>query len=111
MAAEKRDPTFVERFVLPLLGIFVVSSLIAVLIIAGMMREPRAVRDYFVLHCAGSDGHWTCSAAPSRAWSLPVSAVSQRVASLQGLARGRAEYLFYCKDCDVLWKTGLQEGD
>ena len=21
------------------------------------------------------------------------------------------EYLYYCKDCDIVWKPGLQEGD
>jgi len=110
MATEKRDPTFVERFVLPLIGIFVVSSFFGVLIIGGMMREHERlgiilfcivlvvmVTGLAVLHHRVL-GHYQC---PQCRKELPRHKDNSR----------RAEYLFYCKDCDVLWKTGLQEGD
>ena len=110
MAVEKRDPTFFERFVAPLLGIFVVSSLLGCVIIFGW--KPEYERLEIVLFCSlivvmvtslavlhtRVLGHYRC---PQCQAELPRHKDDAR----------RAEYLFYCKNCDVIWKTGLQEGD
>jgi hypothetical protein len=110
MAVEKQDPTFIGRFVLPLVGIFVVSSFLGVLIIVGTMREHERlgiilfcillvvmVTGLAVLHHRVL-GHYLC---PQCRKELPRHKDSSR----------RAEHLFYCKDCDVLWNTGLKDGD
>lgn len=110
MATERKDPTFFERFVAPLLTIFVVSSLFGGVVMLGVMPEHKRLG--IILFCAVIVvmvtllavlhnrvlGHYRC---PQCRAELPRH---------KDDARG-AEYLFYCKSCDVIWKTGLQQGD
>jgi len=110
MATEKQDPTFVERFVLPQVGIFVVSSLLGCVTIYAVIPEHERLGIalfciLLVVMVTGLAvlrnrvlGHYQCPQCHSE---LPRHKDSSR----------HSEYLFYCKNCDVLWKTGLQEGD
>src|SRR5258706_9348678 len=105
MAAEKQDPTFFEWFVAPLLMIFVVSSLLGGVIILGW--KPEHARLEIILFCGlivvmvtllavlhnQVLGHYRC---PQCHAELPRHKDEAR----------QRERLFYCKDCDVLWKTG-----
>jgi hypothetical protein len=110
MPTEKSDPTFTERFVVPLVVIFVVSSFLGVVIIAGLMRDHEQLG--IILFCSllvimltriivlyrRVLYHYQC---PQCHKELPRHPDHSR----------QAEYLFYCKDCDILWKTGLKEGE
>ena len=110
MAVEKQDPTFFERFIAPLLGIFIVSPLLGCVIYFGWKPEHEWVR--IVASCGVIGvmvialavlhnrvlGHYRCPQCQSE---LPRHRDDAH----------RAQYLFYCKNCDVIWKTGLQEGD
>jgi predicted RNA-binding Zn-ribbon protein involved in translation (DUF1610 family) len=110
MATEKQDPTFLERFVVPLLGIFLVSSLFGCVIIFYWKPEHEGleialfcglivvmITGLAVLHRKVL-GHYRCP-------QCPTELTRHKDASR------RAEYLFYCKNCDVIWMTGLQQGD
>jgi hypothetical protein len=90
--------------------IFVVSSLLGGVIILGWKPELGwveivalcslivvMVTGLAVLHNRVS-GHYRC---PQCRVELPRHKDDARC----------AEYLFYCKNCDVIWKTGLQEGE
>jgi predicted RNA-binding Zn-ribbon protein involved in translation (DUF1610 family) len=109
MATEKQDPSFTKRFILPLVGIFVVSSSLGIVaILAAVLKHERlgialfcillvvTVTGLAVLHNRVL-GHYQC---PQCHAELPRHKVSSR----------RSEYLFYCKNCDVLWKPGLKQG-
>lgn len=110
MPVEKKDPTFIERFVLPLLGVFLVAPLLGCAIMFGVKLGHERLQ--IVLFCAlivvmvvvlavlhhRVLGHYRC---PQCQAELPRHKDPARP----------AEYLFYCQKCDVLWKTGLREGE
>ena len=110
MSVEKRDPTFAERFVAPLLGIFMVSPLLAAGMYFGCRHEHERlgiigccvtilsmVVALAILHNRVL-GHYRCPHCRSE---LPRHKDPERP----------GDYLIYCKVCDVIWKTGLREGD
>jgi len=109
MTTERKDPTFFERFVAPLVTIFVISSLLGGVVMLGVM--PKYERLGIVLFCVVIVvmiallamlhnrvlRHYRC---PQCRAELPRHNDDAR----------REEYLFYCKSCDVIWKTGLRQG-
>ncbi len=110
MAIEKKDPTFFERFFVPLFSIFGVSSLLACITIGLVM--PQHERLGIMLFCCliivmvvllallhhRVLGGYQCLQCQTK---LPRHKDKTRP----------RDCFFYCKDCDVIWKVGLQDGD
>ena len=110
MGSTSQDPTFVQRFIVPLLTIISGSSLIGLVVMLGVMPKHKQLGS--ILVCAMIAvmvavlavlhnrvlGHYRC---PQCRVELPRHRDAAR----------RDEYLFYCQNCDVLWRTGLREGE
>jgi hypothetical protein len=104
---EEKDPTFFQRYMAPLMVIFGVSAWLGVMTIFVVIPEHKWLGIAFfclliavmitgiaILH-SRVVGHYRCRKCQSE---LPR----------QKDRSWRREYLFYCKDCNVIWKTGVQ---
>jgi hypothetical protein len=111
---EKRDPTFGERFVVPLVVIFVTAPLLGfpaamywhaepknywraipiLIVLAGMilglgLLHHRVLRRYRCPQCGSRLPQYAGERDPEKA----------------------REYRFFCEACNVLWTTGLKSGE
>ena len=111
MPIEKRDPEFGTRFILPLVVIFAVAALCG-LVAMGYSQDHK-----------GWAGIWPFCLVVGL-MLIAIFALHHRV-----LRRYRCpqcgsripfyredstrveEYRYYCKDCDVIWNTGLRQGE
>ena len=107
MPIEKKDPTFIERFILPLFGLIAGSAFIGIIIMGALFNthERLAVTlvcslialmliAIVVLHRIVL-GHYKC---PQCQAEIPRHSDPTRP----------DKTLFYCRKCDILWDTGLE---
>ncbi len=110
MAIEKDDPTFAERFLAPLMGIFLGSSFLGMIVLGACMEKHERLG--VVLFCVILVAMITSLAVLHHRvlgrYQCPQC--QARLPRHKDPARKR-DFLFYCQKCDVVWKTGLQEGD
>jgi hypothetical protein len=111
---EKQDPTFGERFVAPLITIFVAAPLLGFPAAMYWQAEPkhywRAVPFAAVLigMVGGLGllhhrvlGRYRCPQCGRRLPRLKGTSTAERA----------REYRFQCENCNVLWHTALKEGE
>src|SRR5258708_6335650 len=111
MPVEKKDPSFGSRFILPLLCIFLMAALCGAVAMrfTDMHKSwlglwPFGLVVLFMLVALFALHHFVVCRyrCPQCRARLPIYREDAVRAD---------EYRYYCKSCDVIWNTGLRQGE